>query len=435
MAANGELDIVRAAFLDLVSAALRSADLGAALDLSSTADLLADRCRSMAAGDALSLGFLQEHLERAGVDKRESDDVILFVHERGGRLGFPTQLPNDLQSLGAMTRANRVADFAAGYAFAQAVGRASERPPSANWADETPVISVLSLPKVEPAGRRASLLMMAGPRVGESYALTANTSVIGRAADAEISLDDHGLSRRHCVIVQGEAGFLMQDLGSKNGVIVNGTPMTERLLQEGDRIALGSNVLLKFVLQDEIEEQFQERLLESLTTDSTTGAYNRRFFVHRLRAECSYARRHSQDLALLFVDLDHFKGVNDTFGHPAGDHVLREVVKILKDGVRVEDVVSRYGGEELTVMLRGTSSDGALLVAERLRQTIAQHRFEHQGLRIPVTVSIGLASLTPNVCDTPQDLVQAADEALYRAKHEGRNRTVVAPLEGYSFSG
>ncbi|MFZ9886403.1 MAG: GGDEF domain-containing protein [Myxococcota bacterium] len=425
---------MRAAFLDLVTAALRSADLGPALDVASTAELLAEQCLGVKSTEPLSLVFLQEHLERAGVDKRESDDVILFVHERGTRLGFPTTLPDDLSSLGVMTRANRVADFAAGYAFAQAVGRASERPPSANWADETPVISVLSLPKTDGGGRRASLLMMAGPRVGESYTLASNAAVIGRAADVEVSLDDHGLSRRHCEVIPHEGGFLLRDLGSKNGVLVNGTPVTERLLQEGDRIALGSNVLLKFVLQDEVEEQFQERLLESLTTDSTTGAYNRRFFVHRLRAECSYARRHAQDLALLFVDLDHFKGVNDTFGHPAGDHVLREVVKILKDGVRVEDVVSRYGGEELTVMLRGTPAEGAQLVAERLRVAIEQHRFEHHGVRVPVTVSIGVATLVTNLCDTPQDLVQAADEALYRAKHAGRNRTIVAPPGGYSLS-
>ncbi len=302
----------------------------------------------------------------------------------------------------------------------------SDEGPGPRWGDETPIVDLMSLPVIDPTKRQASLLVMSGPRVGEVHRLTRRRTVLGRGGDADLILEEHGVSRRHCEIEVRAEHVVLRDLESKNGLFVNGLGVDEHVLEDGDRITIGSNLLLKFTLQDELDERFQETLLESLTTDPTTGAYNRRFFVQRLRAECAYARRHGQPLALLFLDLDRFKAVNDGYGHPAGDYVLREVVTILKDALRMEDIVARYGGEELTVILRGSAGEQALFVADRLRRNVEQHAFVHDGQRIPVTTSIGVATLLLDTRDTPQELLQAADEALYRAKADGRNRVVAA---------
>ena len=124
------------------------------------------------------------------------------------------------------------------------------------------------------------------------------------------------------------------------------------------------------------------------------------------------------------LDIDHFKDVNDTFGHPTGDHVLAALAQMVHRALRTEDVFARFGGEEFAVLCRGTTADAALTLAERLRATIGASAFEHRGQRIPVTVSIGVASWFHQP-DSATQLVAEADEALYKAKGTGRNRVVV----------
>jgi len=154
--------------------------------------------------------------------------------------------------------------------------------------------------------------------------------------------------------------------------------------------------------------------------DGLTGLWNRSYFDQRLTAELSLARRSNKPLSCIMCDIDHFKQVNDRYGHPGGDQVLRDVAHLLVEGCRVEDVICRYGGEEFAIIGPNTPSNGAAGLAERLRAGIAQSEFHHQGTAIRVTCSFGIADV-----ESGQQIVQCADEALYRAKHCGRNRVEV----------
>jgi diguanylate cyclase (GGDEF)-like protein len=124
------------------------------------------------------------------------------------------------------------------------------------------------------------------------------------------------------------------------------------------------------------------------------------------------------------LDIDHFKRINDSHGHPAGDHVLATLGQIVSSMLRVEDVFARFGGEEFAVLCRGADADNALALAERLRLGVERFAFEHQGRRIPVTISVGVAAWFDQ-SDSETQLIANADEALYKAKGGGRNRVVV----------
>ncbi|GAB4265555.1 MAG: diguanylate cyclase [Deferrisomatales bacterium] len=163
-------------------------------------------------------------------------------------------------------------------------------------------------------------------------------------------------------------------------------------------------------------------------TDGLTKAYNHRHFQERLKSEFARAKRYGDPLSCIMLDIDHFKAVNDTYGHPVGDQVLIRLVDYLRDGIRSEDLVARYGGEEFVLLLPNTTSDHAERLAERLRR-----RVEREPLPLPdggalsFTVSLGVADYRPNgTIGDPEELLRAADGALYQAKKNGRNRVVVA---------
>ena len=168
----------------------------------------------------------------------------------------------------------------------------------------------------------------------------------------------------------------------------------------------------------------ENRRLEALaTTDPLTRVLNRRALLDRLTAECDRARRYDSSLALLLFDIDHFKQINDTAGHLAGDSVLRQLGALLADAMRKVDVLARYGGEEFVAMLPETSMEGAAVFAERLRERIAGMVFDIGGQRsVRLTVSIGLATFPSSGVASTDDLFARADEALYRAKSGGRNQ-------------
>lgn len=180
---------------------------------------------------------------------------------------------------------------------------------------------------------------------------------------------------------------------------------------------------MRFNLVDEIEERVTKALFEASTRDALTGLYNRRYLDERLAAEVSYAHRHKEMLGFLMFDLDHFKSVNDTYGHPVGDAVLQAVGTRLLALVRAEDVVARYGGEGIALLVRGVASEGLVTLAERVRRAVSELLVAFDGGSVKVTVSVGVANL--GECDehaTGDLLVALADERLYRAKAGGRNR-------------
>jgi diguanylate cyclase (GGDEF)-like protein len=157
--------------------------------------------------------------------------------------------------------------------------------------------------------------------------------------------------------------------------------------------------------------------------DPLTDLYNRRFFDQRLREEYAFASRHQRPLSVILLDLDHFKLVNDSHGHPAGDEVLRNVARLIKRCVRQEDVACRLGGEEFGVIVRIDGREGARAVAERMRKRIEETPVHFGGVLIPITASAGIATAAPpHMHESPTALLAAADRALYRAKDDGRNR-------------
>jgi two-component system, cell cycle response regulator len=184
------------------------------------------------------------------------------------------------------------------------------------------------------------------------------------------------------------------------------------------------HVLEKTRLKNEIGVA-QDRITQMAVMDSLTGLHNRRYLFDTLDREKKRAQRYGADLAVCMIDLDHFKRINDAHGHPAGDTVLSEIGKLLLQWARETDLPCRYGGEEFAVILPETSLEGGRMACERLRRMVAQHGFEHEGVALKVTVSIGIALYDKAVEQTVSDLIKQADEALYRAKKEGRNRVNV----------
>jgi diguanylate cyclase (GGDEF)-like protein len=169
------------------------------------------------------------------------------------------------------------------------------------------------------------------------------------------------------------------------------------------------------------------RIRDRVDRDGLTGLPNRAAFDERLEVEARRFHRYRRPLALLVLDLDHFKAVNDSYGHPTGDAVLQRVADLLRANTRDPDIPARYGGEEMVVILPETMLRPAMEVAERIRAAVEATRFDHDGRSIDLTVSIGV-SACPECVDDPADLLRAADDALYQAKRDGRNRVATAPL-------
>jgi diguanylate cyclase (GGDEF)-like protein len=281
-----------------------------------------------------------------------------------------------------------------------------------------------------PKGRdRPFLIVIGGGSAGEMYDLQQSELIIGRGRSSTIRFDDEGVSRSHARVICAGGDVHIEDLNSANGTFVNEEPVVSRRpLKDGDKITLGSITILKFTYNDDLDETFQRRMFEAAVRDGLTAAYNKRYFMDRLAKELAFARRHGAPLSLIMLDVDHFKRVNDTYGHPAGDAVLIKLSKVAVDTLRTEDVFARYGGEEFAVICRGLDVPSATIVAERLRELVAGMRVKWEGQELAVTLSLGVAGYPERDVETPEQLISAADEALYEAKRAGRNRVVVKSL-------
>lgn len=288
-------------------------------------------------------------------------------------------------------------------------------------------VDVKPAPAVKGA-QRPVLTVLAGGAPGMVVPVEEGGTTVGRTGESSLALDDDSLSRRHARFFCVHGRCYVEDLESTNGTFVDGVPVrAPAALEDGSRVQLGSGTVLRFGWHDEAQIETARRLFEASVLDPLTGAFNRHYLDERLRAEHSYAIRHGAPLSVLFVDADHFKRVNDTFGHAAGDEVLRSVARALRETVRSEDLVARFGGEEFVVVLRGISEVGVLAAAERVRAVVEALAVEHEGRRIPITVSVGAATHSPErAIESCEALVAMADAALYRAKEAGRNRVWVA---------
>jgi two-component system cell cycle response regulator len=189
------------------------------------------------------------------------------------------------------------------------------------------------------------------------------------------------------------------------------------------------NALEKFRMKQEIK-QAVEKMAELSTKDELTDLFNRRYFMEVAEREVSGAARYGQDLTVCMLDLDYFKQINDAFGHPAGDAVLKESGRLLRESIRLYDLACRYGGEEFAVIMPNTRLTDARVFCERVRKKMEKAAVHYDSQDIKITASIGLAQFSPARDKSVADLIKRADDALYAAKQQGRNRVVVAAESG-----
>jgi two-component system cell cycle response regulator len=270
-----------------------------------------------------------------------------------------------------------------------------------------------------------SVVVVQGPAAGARVALEREV-VIGRDPRCELPIGAADVSRRHARIVPDADGHRVVDLGSTNGTWVNGRPITSRKLSPGDRIELGSCVL-RYLRQGEADAEDLSALADLARRDALTGLANRRAFEEALQREVARARRSGGALAVMALDIDHFKRVNDTHGHAAGDVVLAEIAARAQRALRAEDLLARIGGEELAALLPGATLAAAAEVAERIRHAVCDTAIAAGTAAIDVTVSLGCAALTAEEREAAT-LLARADARLYDAKRAGRNRVVWAAL-------
>jgi diguanylate cyclase (GGDEF)-like protein len=291
-------------------------------------------------------------------------------------------------------------------------------------ASDTMVVATDRHRRAPTGSERTSLVTIHGPGLGSKIDLD-EAMTIGRGANSDVVVNLADVSRRHCRISRSGDAFVVSDLGSTNGTFLNEQRVekgVERTLQPGDILNLGG-VIYKVLDGKDIEAQYHEELYRTAIIDGLTQIYNRRYLTEFLEREMARAERYSREVTLLLLDVDHFKHINDEFGHLVGDQVLRELAVAVSEGVRQECCFARYGGEEFALVLPETSLPMARMVAERLRQLIENHEFGSGGARMSVTVSVGVAVLEDEMSGAAE-LFHAADEKLYEAKHRGRNQVV-----------
>jgi diguanylate cyclase (GGDEF)-like protein len=254
-------------------------------------------------------------------------------------------------------------------------------------------------------------------------------TTLGRSSENTFHFHDITISRRHAVFrIDSRGSVSMVDEGSTNGTFVNGQRVeAQRVirLEQGDRIQLGTGVLMKLVHLDPSDERFQHEMFERTVRDGLTGLYNRAYFLNQVGGLATRHEAQGIGLAVLMMDVDHFKRVNDRYGHLAGDRVLREVALVIRESTRAEDLVARYGGEEFVVALPVSAPDLATERAERIRSNVESRTILSGMDEIQVTISVGLAFVSYGRLRDETALIEAADRALYQAKADGRNRVVL----------
>ena len=270
---------------------------------------------------------------------------------------------------------------------------------------------------------RAYLIVIAGTQVGEMISLK-ETTVLGRGLEADVRLVEEKMSRKHCRLYVENGEAYIEDLRSSNGTYVNGRRIDRHKLIDGDKIQVGETTILKFTYNDQLEENFQKQMYDSALRDGLTKVFNKKYFQDRIQSEFAFAARHRTALSLILFDIDHFKQVNDTRGHLAGDKVLTALAQHVLKLVRTEDVFARYGGEEFAVLCRDTTLANAEVLAERIRASVAKLEIRFDDTLVPITISMGVAMFPDGAIADVDTFIRLTDEALYEAKRTGRNRVV-----------
>lgn len=264
-----------------------------------------------------------------------------------------------------------------------------------------------------------------GPGMGTRYPLGDERVYIGRSEDCLIQNQDPSVSRCHAQIEFGDDGqYRVTDLKSTNGTFVNNAFQRGGVLKDGDYLRVG-NCIYRFLAGGNVEADYHEEIYRLTVLDGLTLEYNRRYLDEFLEREFARATRHSRPLAILLIDIDHFKAVNDKMGHLAGDLALRELCTRIRHVIQEDELLARYGGEEFAVVLPESNAQTTQATAERIRSIVAARPFVFNGKSYTVTVSIGAAIMSGRE-QLVSNLLDQADRNLYEAKKAGRNRVIVS---------
>lgn len=285
-------------------------------------------------------------------------------------------------------------------------------------------------------GQDASLLapylvILSGCDRGKHFKLEQSRTVFGRSDEADIVIADPKISRRHGALNLSPEGICFEDLKSTNGTFLAGERIDIKWLNMYDRLLAGDTVMrIDYKCSNEVASA--QALYQAAYTDALTGILNRGAFMQRAYEEFSYSKRNNALLSVVMCDVDYFKAINDNYGHPAGDQILKELSNILAKDMRNGDLLARYGGEEFIVLLREAPMDAAMCWAERVRQAVMKHIFVYRDQVIPITISIGLCCRRIGAIDSLPTIIRVADDALYCAKQNGRNRLEVASFSTFN---
>ncbi len=267
----------------------------------------------------------------------------------------------------------------------------------------------------------ACLITIHGSSLGKQHGLTEQEMSLGRSESAGIHINEENVSRHHARLFRKGNEFFVEDMHSTNGTFVNTRKiLNPQSLKDGDLILIG-NTILKFVSGSNIEHKYHEELYRLATVDGLTQIFNKAFLMEKLAEEFNRARRYERQMSLIMFDLDHFRNLNNRYGHVAGDYVLRKIASVVLRNMRKEDVFGRYGGEEFLIVLPEIDKEKARILAEKLRRLVEKTSFEHNEIPIQATISSGVSSITKSTKNVKQFL-EKADKALYRAKSGGRNQ-------------
>jgi diguanylate cyclase (GGDEF)-like protein len=291
--------------------------------------------------------------------------------------------------------------------------------------DQTKILVNTRTPVPASASRNACLVHIypAGSSLGSRYMLKETPLILGRDDNCDICINDESVSRKHARIEPIGDGYGVFDLQSTNGTFVNNNRVSLHMLKDGDYLRIG-NGIYRFLAGGNIEAEYHEEIYRLTIIDALTETHNKRYLLEFLGRSLSCATRYRRPLALIMFDIDKFKAINDSLGHLGGDYTLRELAACIKRGIRKEDLLARYGGEEFAVVMPETLLADARTVAEHLRQLVAQHPFQYLERKYQVTISLGVTGTTGEDWLAPSEIIRQADDHLYEAKRQGRNRVI-----------
>ncbi len=278
---------------------------------------------------------------------------------------------------------------------------------------------------------KPALVFLSGELIAVPIPLEREEVIMGRALEADVRVNDNEVSRQHARIIavptesRVSMQYILNDLDSRNGTFLNGRRVKREILENGDKITLGSTIL-RFDLLDEIDREYQRQIHRLISHDDLTGLLSSRSFFSELRREAGRAASENRPFCVLMMDGDNFKGVNDKYGHLTGSKTIEEIGFSITTNLRSGDAAARFGGDEFAAFLLDADLAQGIVAAERIRMSIEEYKFSvvRQGRSNEehhITVSIGVACF-PNDSSDPIELVEMADSALYRAKRQGRNR-------------